>query len=325
MGAVGVPEEVTWLAGRQDGLITREQALACGMSAESIRHAIGPGRRWQRLANGVYATFTGPLSLRHRIRAALLYAGPAAMVTGGQGCRAHGLRYVPEQAPLMVLVPWATRPAGLPFAQLRRTRTLPVPRFVAGLPVAPPERSILDACVGVRSIRAVRALLCEGVQIGATTPERLSAEFAGSPGIGADLARRALDDVGVGCRSAPECELRDVIRTSSLLSEPAWNLPIDTRGGSPLIPDASWREARVVVEVDSAEWHRLGDRVEQTEQRRARYAALGWVVLSVSPRRLREEPDVVRAQIEAAVLAGLRNLGGVAVAWAPAAPPSATL
>jgi hypothetical protein len=307
---MGVPEEVVRLAARQDGLITRRQALAGGMTPESIRHALGPGRRWQRLAKGVYATFNGPLSPRHRVRAALLYTGPSAMVTGAPACRAYGLRYVPDEAPLVVLVPWTAQPASLPFAQLRRTRTLPVSRMVGGFPVAPPERSVLDACVGAGSLRAVRALLCEAAQVGLTSHARLSAELAGARWNGAGLARRAIDDVRAGCRSAPECELRDLVASSALIEEPVWNQPVDGVDGRPLIPDAAWHDARVVVEIDSAEWHRLGDLVEQTEQRRARYATQGWSVLPVSPRRLRTEPTIVLAEIEAAVLAGRRRRAG---------------
>ncbi len=72
-----------------------------------------------------------------------------------------------------------------------------------------------------------------------------------------------------------------------------------------MLPDACWPEARLVVEVDSRSWHGFGDAPERTERRRARYAALGWTVLPVSPARLRAEPAAVLRQIEAAYLAGV--------------------
>lgn len=128
---------------------------------------------------------------------------------------------------------------------------------------------------------------------------------------GSGLVRLALDDTRAGCRSAPECELRDLVRSSAVLQEPVWNQPL---AGTPdgVIPDACWPEARVVVEIDSAEWHRLGDLVERTERKRTRYAALGWTVLSISPRRLREDGKAVLSEIESAVLAGYRR-GATAV------------
>lgn len=82
----------------------------------------------------------------------------------------------------------------------------------------------------------------------------------------------------------------------------SWNHAL--AGAPDLVPDAAWHDARVVVEVDSAEWHRLGDRVETTERRRARYAALGWTVLPISARPLREEASEVLHEIEQAVQRG---------------------
>ena len=71
------------------------------------------------------------------------------------------------------------------------------------------------------------------------------------------------------------------------------------------MPDACWAEARLVVEVDSRSFHGFGDAPRRTEERRARYASLGWRVLPVSPARLRGEPQAVLREIEAAYLAGL--------------------
>ena len=71
-----IPAQFRQLAAAQDGLATRRQALECGISIDDLRHAIGQGKRWQRVVTGVYATFTGPLQERHLVRAALLHAGP---------------------------------------------------------------------------------------------------------------------------------------------------------------------------------------------------------------------------------------------------------
>ena len=42
-----------------EGVITRAQALGCGLSLAEIRHRIRPGGPWQRLLPGVYLTVTG--------------------------------------------------------------------------------------------------------------------------------------------------------------------------------------------------------------------------------------------------------------------------
>jgi hypothetical protein len=300
-----MPIDLLVLARAQDGLVTRRQVLAAGMTVDALRHALGRGNRWQRVLSAVYATFTGPLRERHLVRAALLYAGEDSMVTGQVACRAYGLRYVPVASRPEILVPEHVHRAPIAIAKIRRTRYLQSPRVIRSFPCAPPERAALDACRDERALRPVRALLCEVVQRGLTVPDDLVAALAQGPSAGSALSRRALADVVAGCRSAPECDVRDLVSMSTVLEEPAWNQPLPDPNGSDLRPDACWKRARLVLEVDSNEWHRLGDSVEVTERRRARYAALGWTVLPVSPRRIREEPAAVLAEIEAAFLAGI--------------------
>jgi hypothetical protein len=300
-----MPIELVVLALAQDGLVTRRQVIASGITIDALRHTLGPSKRWQRVVAGIYATFTGVLQERHLVRAALLYAGEEAMVTGTVACRAYGLQYVPSASCPEILVPEHVQRAPIGIAKFRRTRYLPTPRNIRSFPCAPPERAVLDACRSLTVLRPVRALLCEVVQRGLTIPDELLGALEKGPSAGSAWPRRVLADVIAGCRSAPECETRDLVSMSTVLDEPAWNEPLPDPDGSDLRPDAHWKRARLALEVDSIEWHRFGDSVEATERRRARYAALGWTVLPVSPRRIREEPAAVLAEIEAAFLAGL--------------------
>lgn len=119
------------------------------------------------------------------------------------------------------------------------------------------------------------------------------------------MARQVMDDLNAGCRSAPECELRDLVHTSKVLPEPRWNRVLP--GARGIYPDACLPEARLVIEVDSRAFHGFGDAPERTERRRARYAELGWLVVPISPTRLRREPAAVLREIEAAYLAGLKR------------------
>lgn len=193
------------------------------------------------------------------------------------------------------------------------------------IPLAPPARAAMDAArieylavfhafrrqIPVRNwtrlVQDTRALLCEVVQRQKASVADMVAELSVARSPGNTIARLAMDDIVAGCRSAPECELRDLIKTSKILPEPRWNQRLP--GYRPehrhdaLTPDACFREARLVVEVDSVEWHRIGPRQEQTEKRRARYAELGWLVISVSPYRIRSEPDAVLRDIEQTYLA----------------------
>lgn len=344
------------IAGLQDGLITRRQAEAVGVSPMAVRYALRPGGPWQKVLRGVYATFTGPLADVHRWRAAVLHAGPTAMITGATACAMVDLRYAPAASgPVDVLVDLRSRRGSLDFVRVHRTSRLPDPHDwldeerAAGappawadderpadwleidrltgsarpgtLPVAPAPRAVVDACRllakartesglaaepggGKALLRDTRAAMCEVVQDrrrGVSVAD-LAAEVAGAPRQFGTYVRTAMADIAAGCRSAPECELRDLVRATRGLPEPRWNRPLP--GDQSMVPDACWPEARLVVEVDSRAWHGLGDAPEQTERRRARYAALGWTVLPVAPARLRREPEAVRSEIVQAYAAG---------------------
>lgn len=177
---------------------------------------------------------------------------------------------------------------------------LSIPRMDSGRPIlTEPGAAVLYD----HALREVRALLSEAVQSGFAPVDDLVRELEEGPRRGTALARRALVDIAAGCRSAPECELRDLIVSSEILPPASFNEPLP--GCPRLRPDACWPERRLIVEVDSVEWHRRGDAYERTEQRRALLASLGWTVIPVSPRRLRACPGEVLAEIESAYRAAI--------------------
>ena len=87
----------------QELIISRPQALACGMTPDQLRHRIRPGGPWQRLLPGVYLTVTGTPTRRQHEIAALQYAGPDSVLTSTAALAHHGIR-VRESGPLTVLV-----------------------------------------------------------------------------------------------------------------------------------------------------------------------------------------------------------------------------
>lgn len=349
-------ERALRLAAVQDGLITRDQATLAGLTPSAIAHAIRPGGPWRRVLRGVYATFTGPLVPLHQLRAACLYAGDSAQVTGAWACWMTGLAYGPPPGGVVdLLVPREIRRSTVDGVEVHRTSRLPAaqlwvdPEAIDGLPLlppdvvlddlapaarpgiipkAPPARAVVDAVVMTAprlphwspsrreiALRNIRALMCEAVQRRTTSVADLRAEALAARGPGSALVRMAMVDIEAGCRSAPECELRDLVRRSRTLPEPLWNRPLPGVRG--VVPDACWPERRLIVEVDSRSFHGFGDAPERTEHRRARLAMLGWVVLPVSPARLRADPAGVLAQIEAA----FRSQGRVTTARAVVTRP----
>lgn len=118
-----------------------------------------------------------------------------------------------------------------------------------------------------------------------------------------------LRDLGSGAASAPEHDLRVLLARSALLPQPAVNQALQVDGRT-LLPDLCWPDARLVVEVDSVEHHGFGPDAEHTARRRAALTAAGWTVLSISPRRISDDPTGVLREIEAAYLLGVRQQAG---------------
>jgi hypothetical protein len=81
----------------QYGVISRGQALECGISQDAIRVRLRNGR-WQRLAAGVYATFSGEPPRLAFIWAGLLTAGPDAAISHQTAAELYQLGRRPARA-----------------------------------------------------------------------------------------------------------------------------------------------------------------------------------------------------------------------------------
>jgi very-short-patch-repair endonuclease len=286
--------------GRQNLVITRRQALACGLSQDAIHRQIRPGGRWQRLLPGVYLAVTGTPTQDQRDTAALLYAGPGGTLTGAAALRRHGMRVLPSD-PIDVLIPAKRVRQSRGFVVIHQTTMLPENVcYVGPVQYALPARAVADAVRGVRDLRTARAVVAAAVQGRQCTIEQLRAELQSGPMRWSALFRAALAEVALGTRSAPEAELLDLIRRGRL-PLPLFNPRL--YAGKELLarPDAWWQDMAVAVEVDSKEWHLSPDSWERTMRRHDRMTAVGILVLHFTPRQIREEPDQVIATIRAAL------------------------
>ncbi|KAA5832783.1 hypothetical protein ABT337_12505 [Saccharopolyspora hirsuta] len=105
---------------------------------------------WTRLAPGVVLVAPGPPTVHDRIQAALLRAGPGAMVTGLVAAHLHGITTTPDDVEVHVLIPHSRKIQSYPGTRFERTTRLPKPSYVNGIPTAPPVRAVMD---GARTFR----------------------------------------------------------------------------------------------------------------------------------------------------------------------------
>jgi hypothetical protein len=247
------------LARAQEGVITRVQALECGLTTAGVRAKLVTGR-WQRIFSGVYATFSGPVPRRSLLWAAVLRAGPGAALSHETAAELVGLTDRPASS-IHVTIPasrGATGPRGIvlhrngaPYRGPHPGRTPPQTRI---------EETIVDLTQSARSVDEAIGWLAKAVGARLTTAERLAAALARRTRLlHGPVLRAAVADVGLGCHSLLELRyLRDVER--------AHRLPAGERqalAGSPAArryDDVRYERYRLRVELDGRAAHPDHDR-----------------------------------------------------------------
>jgi len=238
----------------QQGVISRRQALAAGLTVKAIGVRLGSGR-WQRLQPGVYTTFSGEPPRTAVLWAAVLRAGPRSVLSHQTAAELHGLTDAP--APLIHL----TVPSGSPVSRpggtvIHYSRLLDQTRHPALLPPRTRvEHSVLDLVGDMTSLDEAVSLIARAVGRRRTTAALILAALAGRPRMRwrADIIR-VLDTTAEGAHSL--LEHRYVIRV-----ERPHGLPRGTRqravsrGGTRQYQDVSYDDYLVVVELDGLAAH----------------------------------------------------------------------
>ena len=102
-----IPAAAAELAHWQAGAISRRQLLDAGLSTKLIERRLLRGR-WQQLYRGVYAAFSGQPARDTWLWAAVLRAGPGAVLSYLTAAELHGLIDAPAEA-IFVTVPSTRR------------------------------------------------------------------------------------------------------------------------------------------------------------------------------------------------------------------------
>lgn len=178
-------EQLACILRRQYDVISRKQALECGMTRGTIEYRLRPDGPWRQILPAVYLTVTGTASADQRETAALLYAGPQSVITGPVAVRRHNLRCAGLNL-LDVLVPADSRRKSTGYVQIQRTIRMPGDLYTTG-PVrfTALARAVADAARGMTRFSDVQALVCEAVQRSRCTLDELVQELNEGPSAGA--------------------------------------------------------------------------------------------------------------------------------------------
>lgn len=272
------------------GVLTSHGLRALGHPLDLADREVRAGR-WQRAARGTYLLHDRPPGSGDLARAAAAHVGGPCVVTALVAGHLLGLRWLPPARHVEVLVDARQRVRSSGLVRVHRVRDLElVPRWTwAGVPVATPDRAVVDAARASADLREVRGLVLGAVQDGWADVADLTARLEEGRRNGSALVRRALVDAARGCASPPEAELVDALvgRRVPFLVNPELTVPGTVLGS----PDLYVVGSAVGGEVESDERHGDGRAQESTYDRHERFAAAGVELVHLSVARLRRDPD----------------------------------
>jgi very-short-patch-repair endonuclease len=252
-------EPLDVLVARQGGVLTRQQALAGGVTRATIEAHV-QGGRWQRVLGRVYAVFTGPPPRRSQLWAVVLRAGRGAMLSHETAAELVGLvgaRGDRRQSPAVhVTVPADRRVARIPGAVVHLSGRAAAARHPTRLPPQTRvEETVLDLADAARSVDDALGWVARACARRLTTPARLRVAMAERAKLRwrAELTA-ALRDVADGCHSVLELRyLRDVERPHGLPG--GERQAVRQRRGGRWYDDVHYREYRTRVELDGRAAH----------------------------------------------------------------------
>lgn len=282
-----------------DGVIAVSELVRLGVPERTAYRRTQEDGPWTLLLPATILLSNGAPTQRQLEIAALIYAGPGAMLTGIGGARHSGLRRGSDPGFVHALIPVHRRVLSSGHVVVERTRRYPPAKLRDGLAVAPLARSLIDGVRRMKDLSEIAAILTEPVQRRMLIPEHLRFELDTGCRKGSAAPRRVLAGIEAGVWSAAEFDARDFWLATEGLPPISWNVPIhDERGAFVAVVDGLVEEVGFVWQIDSVEHHfATPEQVQATLEYHRRLRNVGLHVHSTRPAQVRDDPDGARADI----------------------------
>jgi hypothetical protein len=272
-----LPSECRDVAVLQGGVLSREQALLCGLSSDAIARRVGSGC-WQRLERGVYAVFTGEPSREAMLWAMVHRAGPGAVLSHQTAAELFKLTDDPSSL-VHLTIPADRRVGSIAGAVVHRSTRLELARHPVLLPPRTRiEETVLDLVQHAETFERAFDWACRACQRRLTTADHLRRALSKRGKIRwRPELQEVLTDIGDGVQSPLEFRyLNDVERAHGLPSAAHQDEVVRDRRKH--YRDNSYEAYRVCVELDGRIAH-PDDKRWQDHQRDNLAAAEGVVTL----------------------------------------------
>lgn len=295
--ARALPDRCYALAGLQQGLLTRQQAFSLGADWNAIRARLRSGH-WKQVYPGVYATFTGALGREAAMWAALLRAGPAAILSHHSAAEVDGLTDRPIAA-IHITVPESRRVPQTPGVVIHRSGRIWTAHHPSRIPPRTRiEETALDLAEDAKTLDDAFSWLARACGRRLTTADRLHQAMDARKKMRrrADLAI-ALADIGDGLHSLLEYRyVRNAERPHGLpRAQRQAQVVID---GQRRYLDNLYRPFGVGTELDGNAAHPIEERWRDIHRDNGA-AEAGVEILRYSAADVTERPCQVAAQVAA--------------------------
>lgn len=288
------------LARVQHGALARRQLLHdVEMSASSLTRACADGRL-ARIGTGLYRLASHDDTFIHRCWAATLFGDGVGFVSGTSAGRLHGLR---RMNPTIVeyTVPTSFRRSAPSWMRMRYTNWYDADRHridLHGMAVASPLRMLFG--VGARTTQHRFDLAADDAwDRGLITPDAafdFLTDCRASGKNGVCRLERWLERVATQRAPSQSYLERDLIAALEQIGmpPPVRQHPLLLRTGELIHLDLAWPAIRLAVEPGHSYFHGVAGGQERDHLRDAGCAELGWQVLRLNERMLRDMSGAAR-------------------------------
>ncbi len=284
-----IDRAIAALAARQCGVVASAQLRELGLNRQAIAYRLRVGRL-HLVHRGVYAVGHRLLSREGKWMAAVLAAGPDAVLSHRSAAALWGLR---QSAGGRVEVITARARRSREGIRLHQA-VLPADEVTVehGIPVTTPSRTLLDLAAVVAPRQLERAFR-EAEYLRLADALAIDDLLARNPGRrGTAAVREILAERAIGLTvTRSELEERFLAFVDDFdLPRPLVNALVETPDGGQVEADCVWRRERVIVELDGHASHATATGFERDRARDRRLQAAGWRVMRVTWRQLHDDP-----------------------------------